>query len=65
MHKDTDKIVGYHYLGPEAAEVTQGFAVAINMGATKADFDSTVGIHPSAAEVIFMSILGNGVNEKI
>jgi len=40
--------------------------VAIRMGATKADFDSTVGIHPSAAEVFIMRLLiGNGLNEKI
>ncbi|CAK92801.1 unnamed protein product (macronuclear) [Paramecium tetraurelia] len=50
VRKDNDQIVGFHYIGPEAAEVTQGFAVAIRMGATKSDFDSTVGIHPSAAE---------------
>ena len=36
--------------GEDAAEITQGFAVAIKMGATKADFDATVGIHPTAAE---------------
>jgi glutathione reductase (NADPH) len=37
-------------VGPDAGEILQGFAVALNAGATKADFDRTVGIHPSSAE---------------
>jgi glutathione reductase (NADPH) len=37
-------------LGPDAGEIIQGLAVAIRAGATKADFDSTLGIHPTAAE---------------
>ncbi|MGB2337564.1 MAG: glutathione-disulfide reductase, partial [Alcanivorax sp.] len=41
---------GLHMAGEDSAEITQGFAVAIKMGATKADFDATVGIHPTAAE---------------
>ncbi|ODM90591.1 Thioredoxin reductase 1, cytoplasmic [Orchesella cincta] len=44
------RVVGFHYLGPNAGEVTQGFAVALRLGATKADFDSTIGIHPTTAE---------------
>ncbi|ODM92618.1 Thioredoxin reductase 3 [Orchesella cincta] len=47
---DNDRVVGFHYLGPNAGEVTQGFAVALRLGATKADFDSTIGIHPTTAE---------------
>ena len=46
----SDKVVGVHMVGPEAAEIIQGLAVAVKMGATKADFDATVGIHPTAAE---------------
>ena len=46
----TDKVLGVHMVGPEAAEIIQGLAVAVKMGATKADFDATVGIHPTAAE---------------
>jgi len=45
-----EKVVGFHYLGPNAGEVTQGFGIALKMGATKADFDSLVGIHPTTAE---------------
>ena len=46
----SDKVLGLHMAGEDAAEITQGFAVAIKMGASKADFDATVGIHPTAAE---------------
>lgn len=47
---DTDKVLGVHMVGPEAGETIQGFAVALKAGATKAVFDSTIGIHPTAAE---------------
>ncbi|MBX2802947.1 MAG: glutathione-disulfide reductase [Myxococcales bacterium] len=47
---ETDRVVGLHMVGPDAAEITQGFAVAMRCGATKAQFDATIGIHPSAAE---------------
>jgi glutathione reductase (NADPH) len=46
----TDRVLGAHMVGPDAAEIIQGLAVAIRAGATKAHFDSTLGIHPSAAE---------------
>lgn len=45
-----EKIVGLHGIGQGMDELLQGFAVAIKMGATKADFDNTVAIHPTAAE---------------
>ena len=45
-----DRVVGVHVVGLHAAEVIQGFAVAMNAGATKAQFDATVGIHPTSAE---------------
>jgi glutathione reductase (NADPH) len=47
---DTDRVVGLHMVGPDAGEVVQGFAVAMKAGATKAVFDSTIGIHPTMAE---------------
>ncbi len=47
---DTDRVVGVHMLGADAGEIVQGLAVAINAGATKADFDATLGIHPTVAE---------------
>jgi len=47
---DDEKVVGCHVIGDGADEMLQGFAVAIRMGATKADFDDTVAIHPTSAE---------------
>jgi len=47
---DKERVVGLHFLGPHAGEVTQGYAVAFKLGATKADFDDTVGIHPTVSE---------------
>ena len=46
----TDRVVGCHMVGPEAGELVQGLAVALKCGATKAQFDATIGIHPTAAE---------------
>jgi glutathione reductase (NADPH) len=45
-----EKVVGLHLVGDSSAEILQGFGVAIKMGATKADFDSVVAIHPTSAE---------------
>jgi glutathione reductase (NADPH) len=50
VDKATQKVVGVHMLGEDAAEIVQGLAIAVVMGATKADFDRTIGIHPTAAE---------------
>lgn len=47
---DTDRVLGVHMVGAEAGEIVQGFAVALKAGATKAVFDATIGIHPTAAE---------------
>jgi len=46
----SDRVVGLHMVGAEAGEIVQGFAVAMKAGATKAQFDATIGIHPTAAE---------------
>ncbi|MBT3984221.1 MAG: glutathione-disulfide reductase, partial [Bacteriovoracaceae bacterium] len=45
-----DRVLGVHMVGKDAAEIMQGMAIAIKAGATKADFDKTIGIHPSSAE---------------
>jgi glutathione reductase (NADPH) len=50
IDKASDRVVGVHMMGPDAGEIIQGFAVALRTGATKADFDATIGIHPTAAE---------------
>jgi len=48
--RSTDRVVDLHMVGTNAPEIIQGMAVAIRAGATKAIFDSTIGIHPTAAE---------------
>ncbi len=50
VERATDRVVGAHMLGPEAGEIIQGIGIAVKMGATKAQFDATIGIHPTAAE---------------
>ncbi|KAG2321387.1 hypothetical protein Bca52824_014600 [Brassica carinata] len=50
VDEQTDKVIGASMCGPDAAEIMQGIAIALKCGATKAQFDSTVGIHPSSAE---------------
>ncbi len=50
VDKTTDKVLGVHMLGADAGEIIQGLAVALKAGATKAIFDATLGIHPTAAE---------------
>ncbi|MFL9925638.1 glutathione-disulfide reductase [Herbaspirillum lusitanum] len=50
VDRKTDRVLGVHMVGGEAGEIVQGFAVALQCGATKAQFDSTIGIHPTAAE---------------
>ena len=50
VHRESDRVLGAHMVGDDAGEIIQGVAIAVKMGATKADFDATVAIHPSAAE---------------
>lgn len=47
---DSDRVLGAHMVGPDAGEIIQGIGIAVGMGATKAQFDQTIGIHPTAAE---------------
>ena len=46
----SDRVVGAHMMGPDSAEIIQGIAIAVKMGATKAQLDATMAIHPTAAE---------------
>ena len=46
----SNRVLGCHMVGPDAPEIIQGLAVAVKCGATKRQFDQTIGIHPSAAE---------------
>ncbi len=50
VERATDRVVGCHMAGPDAGEIVQGLGVALKCGATKAQFDATVGIHPTSAE---------------
>jgi glutathione reductase (NADPH) len=50
VDRKSDRVVGCHMVGPDAGEITQGLGIALKCGATKAQFDATVGIHPTAAE---------------
>ncbi len=50
VEKASDKIIGLHIVGPDSGEMIQAFGVAVTMGATKAQFDATIAVHPTAAE---------------
>lgn len=50
VERRTQRVVGAHIVGDDAPEIIQGLAIAIKLGATKADFDATLGVHPSSAE---------------
>jgi glutathione reductase (NADPH) len=50
VDRPTDRVLGVHMVGPDAGEIIQGIAIALKAGATKATFDRTIGIHPTAAE---------------
>jgi len=50
VDRASDRVVGAHMAGPDAGEIIQGLAIAMKAGATKAQFDATIGIHPTAAE---------------
>jgi glutathione reductase (NADPH) len=50
INKSTQQVLGVHMVGDAAAEIIQGIAIAVKAGASKADFDATIGIHPSSAE---------------
>ncbi|KNC79621.1 hypothetical protein SARC_07985 [Sphaeroforma arctica JP610] len=50
LKNENERVVGFHFIGPNAGEITQGYALALKAGVTKAMFDDTVGIHPTDAE---------------
>jgi glutathione reductase (NADPH) len=50
VERATQRVVGAHMIGPDAGEIIQGIAIAVKLGATKAQFDATIGIHPTLAE---------------
>ena len=50
IEDNNNRVVGIHMMGEDAGEIIQGMAIAMKAGATKKDFDDTIGIHPTAAE---------------
>jgi glutathione reductase (NADPH) len=50
VDRRSDRVLGAHMVGPDAGEIIQGVAIALKLKATKAEFDATIGIHPTAAE---------------
>jgi len=50
VEPESGRVIGAHMLGPDAGEIIQGLSIALQCGATKAQFDATIGIHPTAAE---------------
>ncbi|ESP04447.1 hypothetical protein LOTGIDRAFT_79558, partial [Lottia gigantea] len=50
LKTEKERVVGFHVLGPNAGEITQGYSIAMRKGATKEDFDMTIGIHPTCSE---------------
>ena len=55
LKTENEKVIGFHYIGDSAGEITQGFALSLKLGVTKKDLDDTIGIHPTNAES-FMSM---------
>ncbi|CAD8202060.1 unnamed protein product [Paramecium pentaurelia] len=58
----TRRVIGLHYLGPNAGEIVQGYAIAMKLGATKEQFDSTIGIHPTCSEEILTLTAIKGID---
>jgi glutathione reductase (NADPH) len=50
VERSSDRVVGVHVLGHDAGEIIQAVGIAVTMGATKADFDRTIAVHPTAGE---------------
>ncbi|XP_046574028.1 LOW QUALITY PROTEIN: thioredoxin reductase 1, cytoplasmic-like [Haliotis rubra] len=48
---ENEKVIGFHVIGPNAGEITQGYAIAMKKGATKEDFNNAIGIHPTCSEI--------------
>ena len=62
---EDERVIGFHFVGPNAGEVTQGFSLALRLGALKSDFDRLVGIHPTDAEAFTtMEVKRSEINNK-
>ena len=54
VDRKTDRVLGVHMVGPDAPEIIQTIAIAVTMGATKADLDRTFALHPTTAEELVL-----------
>ncbi len=54
VDQPSDRVIGVHLVGPDAPEIVQAAAIAVTMGATKADFDRTFALHPTTAEELVL-----------
>jgi glutathione reductase (NADPH) len=54
VDRASDHVLGLHVVGPDAPEIVQAAAIAVTMGATKADFDRTFALHPTTAEELVL-----------
>jgi glutathione reductase (NADPH) len=61
----TDRVVGCHIVGPDAGELIQLVGIAVKMKATKADFDATMAVHPTAAEELVTMRTPTAVYERV
>jgi glutathione reductase (NADPH) len=61
----TDRVVGCHIVGPDAGELIQTVGIAVKMGATKADFDATMAVHPTAAEELVTMRTPTAVYDRV
>uniref|UniRef100_A0A5S6R1Y1 thioredoxin-disulfide reductase (NADPH) n=1 Tax=Trichuris muris TaxID=70415 RepID=A0A5S6R1Y1_TRIMR len=62
---DMMRVLGFHVLGPDAGEITQGFGIALKLKATKQDFDLLVGIHPTCAEIFTSLVVTKSSQEEL
>jgi thioredoxin reductase (NADPH) len=51
LKSQNERVIGLHIVGPNAGEITQGWTIGMKLGATKSDFDNSIGIHPTCAEI--------------
>ena len=64
VDQESDRVLGAHMVGADAGEICQGLGIALKMGATKADFDACVAIHPTAAEE-FVTMFPWGLGSQV
>lgn len=64
LKTEDERVVGFHFVGPNAGEVTQGYAVALKCGAKKSDFEDTLSIHPTNSEAVIQMTVSRSSGEN-